>query len=96
MSCDAEQGPKGPAAANVVVIRAAANRAPARAPPRSQRSQITTRGRSMGSNRKKKTTFAKLDREQKLRDRRIEKLARKEARRLTVAPLPRDGADEAA
>ncbi|WP_320669033.1 hypothetical protein [Patulibacter defluvii] len=50
----------------------------------------------MGSNRKKKTTFAKLDREQKLRDRRIEKLARKEARRLTVAPLPRDGADEAA
>jgi len=40
----------------------------------------------MGSNRKKKTTFAKLNREQKLRERRIEKLARKEARRLNAAP----------
>ena len=31
---------------------------------------------------KKKTTFAKLNREQKLRERRIEKQARKDARRL--------------
>jgi hypothetical protein len=35
----------------------------------------------VGSNRKKKTTFAKLNREQKLRERRIDKAARKEARR---------------
>ena len=36
----------------------------------------------MGSNGKKKTTFAKLNREQKVRDRRIEKQARKDARKL--------------
>jgi hypothetical protein len=39
----------------------------------------------MGSNGKKKTTFAKLNREQKVRDRRIEKQARKDARKLAAA-----------
>jgi hypothetical protein len=34
---------------------------------------------------KKKTTFAKLNREQKLRERRIEKQARKDARKLAAA-----------
>jgi hypothetical protein len=38
----------------------------------------------MGSNAKKKTTFAKLNREQKMRDRRIEKQARKDARKLAA------------
>ena len=38
----------------------------------------------MASNAKKKTTFAKLNREQKVRDRRIEKQARKEARKLAA------------
>lgn len=39
----------------------------------------------MGSNAKKKTTFAKLNREQKMRDKRIEKQARKDARKLAAA-----------
>jgi hypothetical protein len=39
----------------------------------------------MGSNAKKKTTFAKLNREQKMRDRRIEKQARKDARKLAAS-----------
>ena len=36
----------------------------------------------MSSRGKKKTTFAKLNRESKLRERRAEKQARKEARRM--------------
>jgi hypothetical protein len=36
----------------------------------------------MGSNKKKKTTMAKLNRETALRERRVQKQARKEARRL--------------
>ena len=51
----------------------------------------------MGS--KKKTTFAKLNREQKLRERRVEKQMRKDARKLAAAggppvleaPAPEDG-----
>lgn len=39
----------------------------------------------MGSNRKKKTTFAKLNREQKLRERRVDKAARKRSRREIAA-----------
>ena len=39
----------------------------------------------MGSNGKKKTTFAKLNREHKLRERRQEKQARKDARKLEAA-----------
>lgn len=39
----------------------------------------------MGSNRKKKTTFAKLNREQKLRERRADKAARKQVRRDLAA-----------
>lgn len=51
----------------------------------------------MASRAKKKTTFAKLNREQKLRERRIEKQARKDARKLaaadatTVADAPPSG-----
>jgi hypothetical protein len=39
----------------------------------------------MASSSKKKTTFAKLNREQKLRERRQEKQARKDARKLEAA-----------
>jgi hypothetical protein len=39
----------------------------------------------MASNGKKKTTFAKLNREQKVRERRVEKQARKDARKLAAA-----------
>jgi hypothetical protein len=42
----------------------------------------------MSSRGKKKTTMAKLSRESRLRERRIEKVARKEARRLAAAPEP--------
>ena len=37
------------------------------------------------ANAKKRTTFAKLNREAKLRDKRIEKQARKDARKLDAA-----------
>jgi hypothetical protein len=37
------------------------------------------------ANAKKRTTFAKLNREAKLRDKRIEKQARKDARKLEAA-----------
>ena len=49
----------------------------------------------MGSNGKKKTTFAKLNREQKVRDRRIEKQARKDARKLAASGA-QPAADDAA
>lgn len=39
----------------------------------------------MGSNAKKKTTMAKLNREQKLRDKRYEKQMRKDARKQAAA-----------
>ena len=39
----------------------------------------------MASSSKKKTTFAKLNREHKLRERRQEKQARKDARKLEAA-----------
>lgn len=39
----------------------------------------------MGSNGKKKTTMAKLSRESHLRERRIEKQMRKDARKLAAA-----------
>jgi len=44
----------------------------------------------MGSNGKKKTTMAKLTRETKLRERRADKQARKDARKLA----PADPADQ--
>jgi hypothetical protein len=44
----------------------------------------------MASSSKKKTTFAKLNRENKLRERRLEKQARKDARKLEAAS-ERDG-----
>jgi hypothetical protein len=52
----------------------------------------------MASKGKKRTTFAKLNREQKVRERRIEKQARKDARKRAaandqpvVAPAAPDG-----
>ena len=39
----------------------------------------------MASNAKKRTTMAKLNREAKLRDKRLEKQARKDARRLEAS-----------
>jgi hypothetical protein len=42
----------------------------------------------MASGGKKKTTFAKLAREQKLRERRRDKLAKKDARKRAVAMDP--------
>ena len=39
----------------------------------------------MGSNAKKKTTMAKLTRESAVRDRRLQKQAKKEARKLAAA-----------
>jgi len=39
----------------------------------------------MASSAKKRTTMAKLNREQKLRERRIEKQARKDARKLAAS-----------
>lgn len=39
----------------------------------------------MASSSKKKTTFAKLNRENKLRERRLEKQARRDARKLEAA-----------
>ena len=44
----------------------------------------------MSSRGKKKTTFAKLNREARLRERREEKAARKEARREAAASPARD------
>jgi hypothetical protein len=45
----------------------------------------------MASGGKKKTTFAKLAREQKLRERRLDKQARKDARKQTVEADPVPG-----
>jgi len=42
----------------------------------------------MASTGKKKTTMAKLARESRLRERRIEKQARKDARKQAAAPPP--------
>ena len=46
----------------------------------------------MGSNAKKKTTFAKLERERRLRERRAEKKAKKDARKRDAAE-PRDASE---
>ncbi len=42
----------------------------------------------MGSNGKKKTTMAKLNRESKLRERRLDKQARKDARKQAAVDHP--------
>ena len=49
----------------------------------------------MGSNAKKKTTFAKLNREAKLRDKRAAKAARKAERKLAAEAPPEPQADDA-
>jgi hypothetical protein len=48
----------------------------------------------MGSSGKRKTTFAKLARESKLRERRLEKQAKKEARRQRAAENRLAGIDD--
>jgi hypothetical protein len=48
----------------------------------------------MGSNAKKKTTFAKLNRESKLREKRAEKAAKKAARKEAAAADQAIGARE--
>ena len=50
----------------------------------------------MASSSKKRTTFAKLNREQKVRERRIEKQARKDARKQAAARERTGGAERAA
>jgi len=57
---------------------------------RAQRSRATDgelhdEGTGMASNGKKKTTMAKLNRESKLRERRVDKQARKDARKQAAA-----------
>jgi hypothetical protein len=47
----------------------------------------------MASRGKKKTTMAKLNRETKLRERRLDKQARKDARKRTAADQPAEAAD---
>ena len=47
----------------------------------------------MGSNAKKKTTFAKLNREAALREKRARKEARKAARKLAAAEPPEAESD---
>ena len=49
----------------------------------------------MGSSGKKRTTWAKLNREGKLRDKRVEKEARKAARRLSAGSDAGDAASRA-
>jgi hypothetical protein len=44
----------------------------------------------MASNAKKKTTMAKLNRENAVRERRLRKQARKDARKQAAAALPSD------
>lgn len=48
----------------------------------------------MASSSKKKTTFAKLNRENKLRERRLDKQARKDARKAEAAARRDAPADE--
>jgi hypothetical protein len=53
------------------------------------RSELHDKGRTnMASSGKKKTTMAKLTRESKLRERRLDKQARKDARKLQSAHQP--------
>jgi hypothetical protein len=49
----------------------------------------------VGSNAKKKTTFAKLNREAKLRDKRAAKAARKAQRKLDAEAPPEPAASDA-
>jgi hypothetical protein len=49
----------------------------------------------MGSKSKKRTTTAKLNREHKLRERRRDKQARKDARKLSAADADREPRDDA-
>jgi hypothetical protein len=61
---------------------------------RATRSEFTKKGRErMASSSKKKTTMAKLNREAAVRERRLEKQAKKNARKLAAAQ-PSDEASE--
>jgi hypothetical protein len=52
------------------------------------RSELHNKGRTMASSGKKKTTMAKLTRESRLRERRLEKQAKKDARKHAPADHP--------
>lgn len=53
------------------------------------RSELHNKGRTdMASSGKKKTTMAKLTRESRLRERRLDKQAKRDARKQTPAPHP--------
>jgi hypothetical protein len=56
--------------------------------PRHRRLNWTTRRTGMASSGKKKTTMAKLNRESRLRERRMDKQARKDARKRAAAHQP--------
>jgi hypothetical protein len=57
--------------------------------PTTTRSELHNKGRTdMASSGKKKTTMAKLTRESRLRERRLDKQAKKHARRHAPAPDP--------
>jgi hypothetical protein len=49
----------------------------------------------VGSSAKKRTTFSKLNRENRLREKRMEKQARKEARKLDAVDSPPPALSEA-
>ena len=93
VSFDAEQGPKGPAAANVQASRRScdATEARRRVVRRLARwwveaSKIHDQGGTASlQTSKRKTTMAKLNRERRLLERRIEKKARKDARKRAAA-----------
>jgi hypothetical protein len=55
-------------------------------------SSPTTTEDTMASSGKKKTTMAKLNRESRLRERRLDKQARKDARKFAAASNRSDGA----
>jgi hypothetical protein len=53
---------------------------------------LTSKGRTgMASSGKKKTTMAKMDRENRVRERRAEKKAKKDARKLVGVDQPTNG-----
>jgi cold shock protein len=82
VSYDAEQGPKGPAAANVVTLEAPPAHTSHPGSRQSAPGPCKTEGKkTMASSGKRKTTMAKLNREQRLRERKMEKQHRKDTRK---------------
>lgn len=74
---------------------AVATGTPVAAPGRDRRF-YTRQGTRMGSNAKKKTTMAKLTREHAVRERRLQKQAKKDARKQAAARQPTGPSDTTA